>query len=69
MSRLSCNDEDNASTSSGESSWEDAEPDQENLQIVSLFDDKAFPSVKAMFEHCKQQYNFDILALQRRLGL
>jgi hypothetical protein len=56
------------SSSGGESTWDDAEQEQDQLQIVCLFDDTVFPSVKLMFDHCKAEHHFDILDLQKRLG-
>ena len=49
--------------------WEDAELDEEELQIVSFFDDKTFPTAKAMVDYCKEQYGFDFLAVQKQLDL
>jgi protein arginine N-methyltransferase 3 len=52
-----------------EDGWEDAEPDQEDLQIVSLFDNKVFPDAKSMIEYCKEKYGFDFVGLQKELGM
>jgi protein arginine N-methyltransferase 3 len=52
-----------------EDGWEDAEPDQEDLQIVSLFDDKVFPDAKSMVEYCKEKFGFDFVGIQRELGM
>ena len=48
--------------------WQDAEDDQEILEIVSLFDSRKFPDVKSMLDYCKHSYNFDFLDIQSRLG-
>jgi protein arginine N-methyltransferase 3 len=53
----------------GEEGWEDAEPDNEATQFVSLFDKEVFTDVNAMLEHCKSKYSFDFLAVRQRLGL
>ncbi|KAF2426535.1 S-adenosyl-L-methionine-dependent methyltransferase [Tothia fuscella] len=52
-----------------EEGWEDAEPDQEDLQVVSLFDEKTFPDAKSMIEYCKENYGFDFLGAAKSLGL
>ncbi|KAF2136962.1 uncharacterized protein K452DRAFT_322102 [Aplosporella prunicola CBS 121167] len=49
--------------------WEDAEPDVESIQIVSLFDDQVFPDVKSMIEDCKKRHQFDFIGVQKQLGL
>jgi protein arginine N-methyltransferase 3 len=49
--------------------WEDAEPDIEDLQIVSLFDDKVFPDAKSMIEYSKEKYGFDFVGVQKGLGM
>jgi len=52
-----------------EDGWEDAEPDQEEIQVTSLFDDKTFPDAKSMIEYCKENYDFDFVSVQKQLGL
>jgi protein arginine N-methyltransferase 3 len=52
-----------------EDGWEDAEPDQEELQIVSLFDDKVFSDAKSMIEYCKEKFGFDFLGVRKELGM
>lgn len=46
--------------------WEDAEPDEESVQFVSLFDDKVFNDAKSMLEYCKERYNFDFISVQKQ---
>lgn len=58
-----------ASDTRDEDGWEDAESDQEDLEIISLFDDKTFPNAKSMVEYCKEKYGFDFVAAKERLGL
>lgn len=53
----------------GEEGWEDAEPDVEEIRVVSLFDDQVFPDVKQMIEDCKKRYNFDFTGIQKKLGV
>lgn len=48
--------------------WEDAEPDEENLEFVSLVDEKVFGSIKEMLEYCKQEREFDLADIVTRLG-
>ncbi len=48
--------------------WQDAEPDEECLEVVSLFDDAIFPGAEAMLEHCKIRYHFSLIKVVRELG-
>jgi protein arginine N-methyltransferase 3 len=52
-----------------EEGWEDAEPDNEVTQFVSLFDKEVFTDITSMLEYCKSKYNFHFLAVRQRLGL
>ena len=52
-----------------EEGWEDAEPDEEETQFISLLDDEVFMDIHAMLNHCKQKYNFDFLEIRQRLAL
>jgi len=49
--------------------WEDAEPDEEETQFISLLDDEVFMDIHAMLNHCKQKYHFDFLEIRQRLAL
>lgn len=50
--------------------WEDLEPEEEEfLQIQSLLDDRKFSDVPSMLDYCKNQYNFDFLAIRDNLSL
>ena len=49
--------------------WEDAEPDEEETQFISLFDDEVFTDIMSMLNHCKDKHNFDFLQVRQRLGL
>ena len=46
--------------------WEDAEPDEEAVQVVGFFDDKVFASAKQMLDDCRERYNFDFLSVQKQ---
>ena len=49
--------------------WEDAEPDEEETQFISLMDDEVFTDIHQMLKYCNEKYSFDFLALRQRLGL
>ncbi len=49
--------------------WEDAEPDEEETQFISLLDDEVFMDIHQMLNHCKEKHNFDFLQLRRKLEL
>ncbi|KAG6111542.1 hypothetical protein E4U13_004792 [Claviceps humidiphila] len=57
-----------SNTSEG-SNWLDVEPDVENIEVVSLFDDVTFSTLPAMLDYCKKQYRFDLLDNIQRLRL
>ena len=54
---------------SGEGDWLDVESDSESITIVSLFDAKTFTSAGDMLKHSKEQHDFDLVAVIRRLQL
>jgi len=49
--------------------WEDVEPDEESMTVVSLFDSATFPDLDSMFAYCREKYDFDFMATRARLGL
>ncbi|PVH75521.1 putative ribosomal protein arginine N-methytransferase rmt3 [Cadophora sp. DSE1049] len=49
--------------------WEDVESDQEVFQFISLLDDEVFTDIHTMLKHCKENHNFDFLAVRQKLGL
>ncbi|KMU82713.1 arginine methyltransferase RmtB [Coccidioides immitis H538.4] len=49
--------------------WEDVEPDEEVNPVVDLFSDKVFPDTRSMLQHCKENFNFDLVKVQKQLGL
>ncbi|KAG5953467.1 hypothetical protein E4U53_005459 [Claviceps sorghi] len=55
-------------TSEG-SNWLDIEPDVENIEFVSLFDEQTFSTLSGMLDYCKQQHSFDLLENIHRLRL
>lgn len=67
----SIRDDDSSSTSDelddrGGGDWEDAEPDQEEIRVVSLLDDQVFADAKSMLEYCKQKHGFDFVSIQKQ---
>lgn len=52
-----------------EEGWEDAEPQEEQDQIVSLFDDKTFTDVPSMLLYCKEKFGFDFLEVRNKFSL
>ncbi|KAK2747647.1 hypothetical protein FQN55_004816 [Onygenales sp. PD_40] len=69
-------DSDSASTASDpldlaqDEGWEDVEPEEEESQpVVSLFSDKTFPDARSMLSDCKENFNFDLLRVQKELDL
>jgi protein arginine N-methyltransferase 3 len=49
--------------------WEDAEPDEEDDNFISLLDDEVFMNLASMLEHCKIKYKFDFLQIRQNLAL
>ncbi|KAL7794613.1 S-adenosyl-L-methionine-dependent methyltransferase [Trichoderma ceciliae] len=54
---------------SDDGEWLDVEPDEETITIVSLLDSQKFSSWNEMLNHCKQSYDFDLIATIKRLQL
>ena len=48
--------------------WEDAEPEEEIVQITCLFGPDQFSDVRSMIQHCKDKHHFDIVSLKDKLG-
>jgi type I protein arginine methyltransferase len=48
--------------------WEDLENDEEQITIVSLFEDKTFPDARSMLLHCRDAHDFDIWKLREEHG-
>ena len=56
-------------SSSGDGEWEDLEPDEENISVISLFSDLSFPDVPSMLQHCKDEHAFDLVKIRYELGV
>lgn len=58
----------NSSLSDGDDNdWEDAEPDEEDdLQVVSFFDNEVFKNARAMLDYSRERYNFDFMSIQKQ---
>jgi len=48
--------------------WEDAEPDEEVVQVKDFFSDKTFPDAASMIEYAKTEHGFDFLKIAKDLG-
>ncbi|KAL2160264.1 hypothetical protein VTH06DRAFT_1437 [Thermothelomyces fergusii] len=62
------------SSSDNDEDWltkpgEEDEDDQEEVSVVSLFDDRVFPDAPSMLAYCKDRFGFDFLAVRDSLGL
>jgi protein arginine N-methyltransferase 3 len=56
--------------SRNEDGWDDVEEEEdETAEVISLLDDRVFPDVISMLEHCKNKHNFDFLAVRQKLQL
>lgn len=49
--------------------WEDIEPEEESQPVVGLFSADVYPDVRAMLKDTKERYNFDLVKVQRDLGV
>jgi len=52
-----------------EEGWEDVESDSEKLSYHSLFNQRTFPSIKAMLNHDEEMYDFNLRKVRADLGL
>ncbi|KAJ5104137.1 hypothetical protein N7532_004666 [Penicillium argentinense] len=59
----------NESDSSNEEGWEDVEPEDDSQPVVDLFSETVYPDVRSMLQMCKEKHNFDLLKIQKDLGL
>lgn len=48
--------------------WEDVEPDEEKISVISLLDEAKFSSVTLMLQYCKDKYEFDLAKIRKQLG-
>ena len=51
-----------------EDGWEDVEQDEEQITVISLFDDRTFPNARSMLEYCRDNHGFDLWKLRQELG-
>lgn len=49
--------------------WEDIEPEEESQPVVGLFSADVYPDVRALLKDTKERYNFDLVKVQRDLGM
>lgn len=49
--------------------WEDAEVDEEKINVVCLFGEKSFGNINAMLEHCRYVHDCDIVQVRKELGV
>lgn len=48
--------------------WEDAEPDEEVVQVKDFFSDKTFPDATSMIKYCAAEHGFDFLKVVQDFG-
>ena len=58
-----------SSDTSNEEGWEDVEADEESQPVVGLFSEQVYPDARSMLKECKEKYNFDLLKIQKDLGM
>jgi protein arginine N-methyltransferase 3 len=49
--------------------WEDVEPEEESQPVVGLFSADVYSDVRTMLKDTKERYNFDLVKVQRELGV
>lgn len=49
--------------------WEDAEAEEEDQEVESLFTNEIFPNTRAMLEDCKAKHGFDLVKTTKELGV
>lgn len=57
------------SDSTNEEGWEDLEPEDDSQPVVGLFSDVVFPDIRSMLKECKEKNNFDLIKIQKDLGM
>lgn len=57
------------SDSSNEEGWEDVEQEDDSQPVVDLFSETVYPDVRSMLKVCKDKHNFDLLKIQKQLGM
>ena len=48
--------------------WEDAEPDEEVVQVKDFFSEKTFPDALSMIKYAAAEHDFDFLKIAKTLG-
>jgi len=48
--------------------WEDAEPDEEDLQVKDFFSDKIFPDALSMIKYCAENHGLDFIRIRKDFG-
>ena len=54
--------------SEDEEGWEDVHPDNEEQQVLCLFEDVSFPDVRSLLDHTCTVHNFDLKKVFEDLG-
>lgn len=49
--------------------WEDIEPEDDSQPVVGLFSDDVYPDVRSMLKESRERYNFDLVKVQKSLGV
>lgn len=65
----SASDSLNAVNNEDDEGWEDVEPEEETQPVVGLFSAEVYPDVRALLKDTKERYNFDLVKVQKDLGV
>ena len=49
--------------------WEDIEPEDDSQPVVGLFSADVYPDVRSMLKESRERYNFDLVKVQKTLGV
>lgn len=49
--------------------WEDVEPEDDSQPVVGLFNEEVYPDVRSMLKESRERYNFDLVKVQKSLGV
>jgi protein arginine N-methyltransferase 3 len=49
--------------------WEDIEPENDSQPVVGLFSADVYPDVRSMLKESRERYNFDLVKVQKTLGV
>ncbi|KAF2757794.1 HNRNP arginine N-methyltransferase [Pseudovirgaria hyperparasitica] len=71
MAALTPSESDSSSTDPREDEesegYEDVEPDNEDIEVIGLFDNQTYPDAKTMLNTCKDKFGFDFAGTQKSL--